>query len=72
MLAGYPVRVVRGEKYRNGCNIFGQPPTAERGLRDQSLDEITLDQACCVHTFGLNETRIERIDPDLFWAKLLC
>ena len=66
MLSGYPVRIVRGEKYRNGCNIFGLTPAAERGLRDESLNEIALDQAGCVHTFGLNETRIDRIDPDMF------
>jgi len=66
MFAGHPVRVVRGEKYRNGCNILGLTPAAERGLRDETLDEIAVDQTGCVHTFSLNETRIDRIDPDMF------
>ena len=66
MFAGHPVRVVRGEKYRNGCNIFRLTPTAERGLRDKTLDEIAVNQAGCVHTFRLNETRINRIHSDMF------
>ena len=72
MFAGHPVRVVRGEKYRHGCNIFRLTAAAERGFRDDTLDEIAVDQTGRVHTFGLNETRIDRIDSDMFCTKFLC
>jgi hypothetical protein len=66
MFAGHPVRIVRSEKDGNGCNVFGLTPAAEWGLLDESLDEIAVDQTGCVDTFGLNETRIDRIDSDMF------
>jgi hypothetical protein len=66
MFTGHPVRVVGGEKYRDRCNIFGLTPAAEGGLRDESLNKIAIDQTGCVHPFGLNETRIDRIDSDMF------
>ena len=66
MFAGHPVRVVRGEKYGNGCNILRLTAAAERGFRDETLDEIAVDQTGRVHTFGLNETRIDLIDSDMF------
>src|SRR6185369_13092768 len=69
--AGDPGAVSRREKADGGCDVTGLADATQRRFRDRLLLKIASQHSDRVRAFSLNYPRVDRIDTNLSWPKLL-